>query len=124
MNPAAIIARFATGTYTVTRRTSGGYDQGRALPTTDASFSVVAAVAPASGNDLQRLPEGRRTIDSKIVFTPTELLTGAQGGTYEADWIAIDGGSWECQHVEKWTPPTSDGTAPGYRCIVQLRAKP
>ena len=117
MDLGALIRSFSTGTYSVTRRAAGGFDRGVAKGTTDSTVSVVAAVQPASGRDLLRLPEGRRSTDTRVLFTVTPLLVGDAGATYEANLVTIDGAEWEVQHVEKWTQAGAVGVA--YRCIVQ-----
>lgn len=116
MDLASLISSFSTGTYTVTRRQADGFTRGIANPTIDSTFTINASVQPATGKDLLRLPEGRRTNETRVLFTTTQLYTGDQGQDYEADWVTIDGESWECQHVEDWVQA---GGGVAYRCIVQ-----
>lgn len=117
MDIAALIQSFSTGTYSVTRRTVGAVVRGVSQPTVDASLMITASIQPATGQDLLRLPEGRRTNLTRVIFTTTELLTGDQGEPNEADLVIIDGLSWEVQHVERWQD--ADGVDVGYRCIAQ-----
>ena len=118
MDLAGLIADFATGSYTVTRRAAATTDgHGRNVAGATSSISIVAAVAPASGRDLLRLPEGRRANETRMVLTATALLVGGQGAANEADLISIDGASWEVQHVEVWRQPGVD--AAGYKALVQ-----
>lgn len=120
MDLAALIASFATstGSYTVTRRTKGGFVRGRAQSTTDTTLTITASVQPASGRDLLRLPEGRRMTETRVLFTTTLLLAG--DSTREADLVTINGESWETQTCEQWIQAGAQGT--GYRCIVQAPA--
>lgn len=113
-----VIASLDTGSYVVTRRAAATYDtHGRAQPGGTSTITIDASVQPASGRDLLRLPEGRRSIETRVVFTPTALLVGAQGAANEADLIAIDGKTWEVQQVETWP-----GAVGYYRAIVQATA--
>jgi hypothetical protein len=119
---AALVSSFATGSYLVTRRQSAGFGRGGvANPTSDSTIQVLASVQPASGRDLLRLPELRRTVETRVVYTITQLQVGDQQAGVEADLIAIDGQPWEVQRVETWQQPPYQGTA--YRCIAQ-RAYP
>lgn len=121
MDIGGLIASFATGSYTVTRRAKATLVNGRRVAGAMAVIpDVVACVQPASGRDLLRLPEGRRSIETCVVFTATELLVGGEGKDNDADLIEIGGEQWECQQVQQWTDP--DGGAVGYRCIVQVAA--
>lgn len=116
MDLAALVASFATGTYTVTRRASGGFSRGIAQDTTDTTFTITGSLSPASGRDLLRLPELRRSNETRVLFTTTQLQVGDPGELYEADWVSIDGAQWEVQHVESWGQP---GGGQAYRCILQ-----
>lgn len=115
MDLSALITSFSTGTYTVTRRTKGGFTRGVANDPTTSTFTITASVQPISGRDLQRLPELRDNRETRVLFTTTQLLTG--DSTREADLVAINGENFECQHVEQWIQAGSQGT--GYRCVVQ-----
>lgn len=122
MDLASLIANFATGTYAVTRRTRGVTVRGIVQDVPAAPFNVVACVQPATGKDLLRLPELRRGLETRTVFTSTLLRVGDKNTATEADLIVIDGDTWEVQHVETWHP-TPNVTEPAYRCTVQ-RAQP
>lgn len=110
-------------TYTVTRRPRAQMVRGRAVPGTTSTLTIDACVQQATGRDLLRLPEGRRSIETRVVYSATALLTGAQGGTNEADLVAIDGLSWEVQHVEPW-PGKTGRDVEHWRCLVQLTVPP
>lgn len=116
MDAASLIESFLTGTYTVTRRERGTFYNGVVVPGDVTNFEIDAAVTPASGADLQRLPEGRQQIETRIVYTKTKLEIGTVGSPYESDRVAIDGKSWEVQHVEAW----QQGDGSYFRCIVQV----
>lgn len=118
LDAADLIDSFATGPYTVTRRAAATWSNGVAVPDpSPTTFSITASVQPASGRDLLRLPEGRRSVETRVLYTSAQLQVGAQGGALEADRVTIDGAVWEVQHVELW--PAAVGY---YRCIVQAPA--
>jgi hypothetical protein len=95
------IATFATGTYTVTRTGAGSYSGGILSAGSTSSFSIVASVQPLSGRDLQVLPEGQRTDETRVLYTTTQLLT--RTATQAPDSISIDGSTYEVFKVEDWT---------------------
>lgn len=121
MDLASLIESFATGTYTVTRRARAAqpFVRGIAQSTTNSTVTIRGSVQPASGKDLLRLPEGRRVVETRTLFTTTKLYTGGQGATHEADLVTIDGDSWEVQHVESWVQAAAGGTGTAYRCLLQ-----
>lgn len=103
MDAARIILRFAS-TYTVTRRVKAGYDsKGVAKSMTTSTLSIVAAIVPAEGRDLERLPEGRRSFETRAVFTATPLLVGDENAANESDLITVDEASWEVESVANWS---------------------
>jgi hypothetical protein len=118
MDVSSLIASFSTGTYTVTRTTARSLSKGKATAGTASTTTITAAVWPASGNDLRRLPEGRRATESLIVMTATELYVGGQGESYDADTVSIGGESYEVSDVDPWTDPDSGDV--GYKCLVTV----
>lgn len=95
----------------VTRRRYGEQTidptQGLVIPgaTTDLVFS--AQVTPATGKDLQRLPEGQRTTRAIRVLTTTSLETATSdpsstSSRRRADLVLYQGGQFEVQHVARW----------------------
>lgn len=117
MDIAGLIASFATGTYTVTRRGPSEVVRGRVQEPSSSTFTIVAAISPASGRDLERLPEGRMDSETRTLFTATELRVGGQDQPYQADLVTVDGVQWEVQHAETWTHP--GGATKGYKCLIQ-----
>lgn len=114
LDAAGLIDAFSTGSYTVTRRTAATRLKGRPVAGATSTVTITAAVVPATGQDLQRVPEGRRDVETRVLFTATQLRTGAAGAAWEADLVQLEGLQWEVQHVETWPG------APGfYRCIAQ-----
>jgi hypothetical protein len=115
---AGLIASFATGTYTVTRTARGSITRGKTADGTTSSVSITAAVWPAVGNDLKRLPENRRTSEAVNLMTSTLLYVGGQGSAYEADKVAIGSESYEISDVDTWTDPATGSI--GYRCLATV----
>lgn len=118
MDIAALISSFAQSTFTVTRTARGSVTRGKVSAGSTSSVTITATWHPASGRDLDRLPEGRSENDTRVVYTTTELYVGGQDADYEADKVSIGGDIWEVQHVERWQDGNSSRV--GYRCIVQL----
>lgn len=100
MNLGGVIASFATGTYTVTRQGPTTVDvDGRAVTAAPSTFSILASVQPMSGRELQRLSEGLRVAERRVLFTSTSLrVIGAP------DVVSVDGELWEVETVEHWGP--------------------
>jgi len=120
LDTAALISSLSTGTYAVTRTPAGSYVNGVAVPGTPTTLQITAAIYQASGRDLERLPEGRRSVATIKVFTTTQLRTGAQqgqGGTegqYQADRISYNGLQYEVQQVGR-----HPGAVDFYSCLAQ-----
>jgi hypothetical protein len=118
MDVAGLIASFATGTYTVTRTARGSITRGKTASGTTSTTTITAAVWPAAGNDLKRLPENRRATEAMNIMTATLLYVGGQGSSYEADQIAIGSESYEVSDVDTWTDPVSGSI--GYKCLATV----
>lgn len=98
------IARFATGTYQVTRAARGTYVNGRYVPSGDAPtvFSIRASVQPVDGRTLESLAEGERESEVRQIFTTTALMTSSDD--HEADQVDLDGDGdgWVVFRVERY----------------------
>jgi hypothetical protein len=99
-NLADTVRRFKTGTYVVTRRTPVAHVKGRAQPPTTAAINVDACVQPASGRQLQRLPDGMRDSEAIALWCEVELKTKTT--TTLPDLIAYRGASYEVQLVKPY----------------------
>lgn len=116
MNLSGLVESFSTGSYAVTRTTARTIKNGRAVAGTTSTITITASVSPATGMDLNKLPEGRRTSGAIAVFTTTQLRIGGVGDGFEADVVAANGSTWEVAHVETWVDPRSRATI--YRCVA------
>lgn len=106
MSLPAVIAFFNTGTYVVTREGEGDYVLGRWEPGAETTFSIQASIQPLSGNELQDLPEGVRTEETRILWTTTQLRGPIKDSLSDgsgADRIDIDGDRYRVWKVEYFT---------------------
>jgi hypothetical protein len=113
------LADFVTGTYTVTRTVTGGYDvHGKNVAGSTSTLSVDASLQPLTGRDLMALPEGQRSQETQWFYAAVQMH-GREPG-FEPDKVTIDGEPWVITSVEKWV----DGDDVWYRCKVSRRAAP
>lgn len=108
LDAAQIIENLATHTdVAVTRRAAATYPAGIYIPGANTTIVLpFAVIVPTSGRELQRLPEERRSIETRTVYTAAQLLVGAQAGANEADLVNVDGVAWECQSSSEWDAST------------------
>jgi hypothetical protein len=91
----------------VTQRTST-WSTTTGLPTSAAPTvvsGVLATVTPARGNDLLRVPEGRRNEEWIRIITRQALTSGDRLAGREADRVDWNGRTYEVEHTQRW-----DGT--------------
>lgn len=113
-----LISDFATnGSYKVTRRARAAPVNGKYVPGIATTFNITASIQPATGRDLLRLPEGRRVLETRVIYTVTKLSAGGQYSPNEADMVLIDGAPWEIQAVAQWAQQNETETF--FRCIAQ-----
>lgn len=88
------VARIAPGSYS-----AGGIY----APGASSTFTIKAFVTKATGEQLERLPEGSRSTEAIAVFAfDTDLRAGRAAGGLPADRIAYRGEQWEVQLVDRW----------------------
>jgi hypothetical protein len=98
--------------FTVTRQPAAAIgSDGRASLGTPSTFTVNGLAHPMDGDDLERLPEGLRTRELQVFYTPTRLQSEP-----DPDVINIDGELYEVQRVQSWA-----STGNFFRCIVARR---
>lgn len=121
MDITSLVQSFLTSPtgYVVTRTQRGTTFRGRTSLGAQSTLTINASVQPIKGNDLKLLPEGRRSEESRVVYTDTQLLIGGYEQPTEADVVTIDGEDWEAHHVEVWRDALSGNV--GYRCIVTVK---
>lgn len=116
-----VIGTLETGTFAVERRPNAPPVYGiqtTGQPAEFIRFNITASAQPAGGKELLRLPELRRTEETRVIYTLAELFTGGQGQPYLSDLVTMDGEKWEVQNVEKW----QDGTG-YYKVLAQRQAQ-
>lgn len=96
-----VVDSFADGTYTVTRRAASTYVDGRLQAPATTTLSILASVQPASGRDIQYLPEGMRSSKAFAVWTSTQLYSKVIG-VNDPDQLTIDGDTYEVAGCEQW----------------------
>jgi hypothetical protein len=99
-NLARLVDRFATGTYTVTRAsTANTYVDGLVVASATTTLQVVGSVQPIPGKELERLPEGLRDAEVKVIWTKDELRCGPDT---VPDRLSVESATWQVEKVEKW----------------------
>ncbi len=86
---------------TVKRSTAGTYVNGVWVATLSGVY-VMAAIQPAMGADIMRLPEGDRTKKILKLYSADELLVHSESGRKPADIVIIGGVDHVVMHVETW----------------------
>ena len=95
-------------------RQGGGYVDGLWVDSGETPIAITASVQPATGKDMQNLPEGRRNGAVFAVYTSTEIKTAEQGPSpTKADQLVIGGVRYEALHVEPW----QNNVIPHYRAL-------
>lgn len=116
MSLTGVIASFATGTYTVTRRDASTYVNGRSTSdSTPTTFDIVAGVRPATGRQLQQIVGLQHGTEVRAVYTTTELRTRTPDN--EPDTVSIEGEDWEVVDLDHF--PSFGGGH--YRAMVARR---
>lgn len=100
---AGTLRRLATNSYTVTRKLIGSYVEGRYVsnPTTQ-TLVILASVQPTTPQDLFRLPEAQRTVDSITVWTETPLQMPDAPSGVEGDVVFFSNRQWQVQRIFDW----------------------
>jgi len=97
------IDMLASGTITVSRPGVPLLVDGRlqsTVGTTLGPFSV--SVQPLTGRDVERLPEGLRDREARVVFTAADLRPANPAAGTHGDRVTFDGAEFEVQSAEPW----------------------
>lgn len=98
---------------TVRRYEAGEYVSGVWQEGPSTTFDVRASVQPASPEEMELVPEGRRQHASFSVFTD-QYLRPAQTGRSNADIVTINSEEYEVLSCETW----QNKILPHYKAIV------
>jgi len=95
---------FRKHTLTVKRRALGDYDSAGFFKVTgsDTEFTITASVQLMTGSEMLLLPEGKRELETKKIYTSTELYGIEKGNGVNADIVDIDGDEFEVARVYSW----------------------
>jgi hypothetical protein len=98
------MSSFRKHTLTVKRRSSGDYDAAGFFKVSgpDTEFTITASIQPITGSEMLLLPENRRELETKKIFTSTELYGIEKGNGINADIVIIDGDEFEVVRVYPW----------------------
>lgn len=66
------------------------------------TLTAAAAVTPARGIELLRLPEDRRNMKAIRIITRQAISSGDSSTGREADRITFNGRVYEAEHVQRW----------------------
>lgn len=103
----------------VKRPTGGSYINGEWVETGEPTvITVMASVQPATTEDLQSLPEARRTLGAYRVFSDTKFQSLEEDAN-NPDVIVIYDNDYEIAQVQPW----QNGIVPHYKAIA-VRVQP
>lgn len=93
-------------------RSGGSYVNGSWVSTAPVVTNDVSAnVQPLRGDELKRLPEGRRNEEAVRIFCETELNPGDKSIGREADRVTWFGRVYEVENVRPWHGAFYDAAA-------------
>ncbi len=97
----AIVDSFAEP---VTRRRYGApiTTAGRVTYAAPTTSTVTAMVVPATGEELDRMPEGLRARCRMVAYTTADIRTVAQSTGTKPDELDVDGEIYVCEDVAGW----------------------
>ena len=85
---------------TITRQAAGAYVAGVWVPGAESTVTIRASVQPATAEDMQRLPEGRRQTGAVKLYTSAALKT--EIGNQKADRVTLPTGTYEVAQADQW----------------------
>ncbi|MFX0205150.1 MAG: hypothetical protein ACFFDT_04130 [Candidatus Hodarchaeota archaeon] len=89
-----------------------GYPVENPSPTT---FSIYTSVQPATGKDMEVLPEGLRQSDTLKIYPSTKLQTVNQHINQAADVVIINDNDYKVIFVGEW----QNSIVPHYKTMIQ-----
>lgn len=100
------------------RKPMGTYVNGVWTEEAGLDFTILASVQPATPEDLQSLPENRRTFTAYRIYTDVIMLSALEG-VRNPDTVTINGEQYEISQVAMW----QNGVINHYRCLA-VRIQP
>lgn len=110
------IQALTTHTVKLYRYLEGSWIEGKYEKGPVEEITIQGSLQPMRPNELQLLPEGRRTNQAMKFYTVEELRTGNQETGEASDLIEVDDLFFEVHAVEKWTLPGSENAH--YKAIL------
>ena len=98
----------------LTRADTGSYVKGKWVEAGHKSINFFSTVQPATGRDLEILPEARRSSDSYVLITDFELRTVTVDRKTNPDIVRLFDEQYEVAHVKRWT----NNVRPNYWALV------
>lgn len=99
MSPFNVFRRTVSGT----RKTAGGWIEGEWVEPSEDPITIRASVQPASQEDVQLLPEGRRLTGAYKLFTNDTLQVAIEGDNSQfPDVIHLPHGDYEVLAQAPW----------------------
>ena len=86
-------------TVLIKRKTGGGYVDGQYVEGNDVDIFIKASIQPASQEEMQELPEGRRSDEVFKMYTKTKMFTVTEENP---DHLFINGNEYEVVSVGKY----------------------
>lgn len=97
----------------------GEYVDGIYQPGQDVERTARYSVQPASPQDMEMLPEGRRTNQSFALFGDERIRPADDSEGTNAEQVVIDGERYECMRSEPW----QNSIVSHYRMVVTKMAE-
>ena len=94
-----VIARFATGTYTVTRADAEVYVDGYKVSNDESTCEIVASIQP-EGATRENAAPAQSSPDNVMIYTVTGLNPRSENGP--GDRVAYRGVPYEVTSVQRW----------------------
>lgn len=112
---------FLTGTYTLTRSTSGSYEKGRYIHGPKETLTIRGSLQPIGGRDIKHLQENERIKDHFNFYSDQPLVIVDSHSLAQADEIQIDNEIYRVVSVEAWqNQPGFDGAClPHFKSIIK-----
>ena len=94
--------RFSSSFTLKRKSTATTYVNGKAVPGSTATSTIVASIQPLSGQEMLLLPEARRTSQAVVIYTATPLRVANSVAGLDADIITYSGSDYEILSCEPW----------------------
>lgn len=99
----------------IKRKQGGSYSDGQWVPGSNVDITLKASLQPLNPEEMQQLPEGRRTDESFKMFTATQMFTVRDENP---DHLFINGSEYEVISVGKH----QSGVISHYKVIISKKA--